>query len=179
MITLQKFKNNLLERSGLLDSYIYREAAVAISKDYKICIDEDVIDVELKSLEEARQYAKTVIDTRIILQDVNTLIPEEKVANIVRKYHDIEKITDTLVESYLELASSNIFSVDPVITEMKQNSSYFTGKLEYRLDDGSIVAINEDTQHLLNDLLSDKYQIVEYMRESKNNFMHVLKELGE
>ena len=179
MITLQKFKNNLLEQSGLLDSYIYREAAVAIGKDYKIYVDEDVIDVELKSLEEARQYAKTVIDTRIILQDVNTLIPEEKVANIVRKYHDIEKITDTLVESYLELASSNIFSVDPVITEMKQNSSYFTGKLEYRLDDGSIVAINEDTQHLLNDLLSDKYQIVEYMRESKNNFMHVLKELGE
>lgn len=179
MITLQKFKNNLLEQSGLLDSYIYREAAVAIGKDYKIYVNEDVIDVELKSLEEARQYAKTVIDTRIILQDVNTLIPEEKVANIVRKHYDIEKITDTLVESYLELASSNIFSVDPVITEMKQNSSYFAGKLEYRLDDGSIIAINEDTQHLLNDLLSDKYQIVEYMRESKNNFMHVLKELGE
>jgi hypothetical protein len=179
MLTLQKFKNNLLEQSGLLDSYIYREAAVAIGKDYKIYINEDTIDVELKSLEEARNYAKTVIDTRIILQDVNALMPEEKVANIVRKYHDIQKITDTLVESYLELASSNIFSVDPVITEMKQNTSYFTGKLEYRLDDGSIVAIDEDTQHLLNDLLSDKYQIVEYMRESKNNFMHVLKELGE
>jgi hypothetical protein len=179
MLTLQKLKGNLLERAGLLDSFSYREASVAIGKEFKIYVNEELIDVEVKSLEEARSYAKTVIDTRIILQDVNTLIPEEKVANIVRKYHDIDKITDTLVESYLELASSNIFSVDPVITEMKQNSSSLTGKLEYRLNDGSVVAINEDTQHLLNDILSDKYQIVEYMRESKDNFMHVLKELGE
>jgi hypothetical protein len=179
MLTLQKLKGNLLERTGLLDSFSYREGSVAIGKEFEIYVNGQPLNVEVKSLEEARSYAKTVIDTRIILQDINTLIPEEKVANIVRKYHNIDKITDTLVESYLELASSNIFSVDPVITEMKENSSYFAGKLEYRLNDGSIVAISEDTQHLLNDLLSDKYQIVEYMRESKNNFMHVLKELGE
>jgi hypothetical protein len=177
MLTLQKFKHNLFENCGLLDRYVYREDLVTIDKNHEIYINYEPLNVEVKNLEEARSYANTVIDTRIILQNSNTLIPEEKIANIVRKYHNIDRITDTLIESYLELASSNIFSVDPVISEMKQNSSHFVGKLEYKLNDGSIIAINEDTQYFLNHLLKDKYEIIEYMRESKDNFMYALKEL--
>lgn len=177
MITLQKLKSSLIESSGLLDKFTYQGVSVAIGKEFQLYIDEECIDIKLNSLEEARNYAKTVVETRIILSNIDTVIPEEKVANLVKKYHDIEKITDTLVESYIELASSNIFSIDPVITEMKMNSSHFTGKLEYRLNDDSIVAINEETQYYLNEILDDKYDIVEYMRESKENFMHIIKGL--
>jgi predicted GNAT superfamily acetyltransferase len=45
------------------------------------------------------------------------------------------------------------------------------------LNDGNSVVINEETQNLLNTLLEDKYQIVEYMRESKQNFMRIIKEV--
>lgn len=45
------------------------------------------------------------------------------------------------------------------------------------LNDGNSVVINEETQNLLNALLEDKYQIVEYMRESKQNFMRIIKEV--
>ena len=83
-----------------------------------------------------------------------------------------------LIESYIELASSNLFSVDPVVVAIKERSAVeFSGKLEYQLADGNIVAINEDTQETLNTLLENKPEIVDYMRESKNNFMRILREI--
>ena len=177
MITLNKLKSRILENSGLLDNFTYRGKHVSVTKNLEINVDGNTVNVEVESLEEARQYAKTHIDTTIILEDIDTTIPEEKIANLVNKYHSIDKITDTLIESYLELASSNMFSIDPVITEMKQKTASLPGKLEYTLNDGTNVAISEVTQRLLNTLLVDKYQIVEYMRESKQNFMRIIKEV--
>lgn len=180
MLTLSKLKSNITETTGILDSFKYQEQHVVIFKDLSIYVNEELIKSNVKTLEEASSYIKKYIDNSKILEKVDTLIPEEKIANLIRKYHDIEKITDTLVESYIELASSNIFSIDPVITDIKQNtSSNFAGKLEYKLNDGSIVAIDEDTQRLLNTLLKDKYQIIEYMRESKENFMHLIRRIKE
>ena len=57
--------------------------------------------------------------------------------------------------------------------------SEFSGKLEYELEDGSVVAIDESTQESLNILLKEHNEVVEYMRESKDNFMKIIKELGE
>lgn len=146
-------------------------------KDYNARVDNQLINSDSSSLEEAIYYVKSYIDTKIILEDNNT-IPEEKIVDLIQKHHNI-KITDTLVESYKQLASSNIFSIDPVLIEIRQKTSNLPGKLEYSLNDGTTVAINEDTQRLLNTLLEDKYQIVEYMRESKENFMHVIRELED
>ena len=177
MITLTKLKQKLAESNGILDSFVYQGKRVVISKDMQITIDEQSHDVEIKNLEEAREYAKSHIDTSIILEDIDTLIPEEKILNLVSKYHSTVKITDTIIESYLELASSNLFTIDPVLLEIKQRSSSIPGKIEHKLNDGTTVAISENTQHLLNTLLDDKYQIVEYMRESKENFMRIIKEV--
>lgn len=179
MIPLSKLKSKIYESSGILDSFIYQEESVVISKDLKIIINNEEIDYDLKNLEEARSYARSYIDNKKILENIDKSIPEEKIANLVKKYHNIDRITDTLVESYKELASSNLFSIDPVITEMKQRTSLFAGKLEYKLSDGSTVAISETTQHKLNRLLDNKYEIVDYMRESKTNFMHVIRQLEE
>jgi hypothetical protein len=67
-----------------------------------------------------------------------------------------------------------------VVTAIKESkTSEFTGKLQYDLNDGSVVAINKDTQEMLNSILADKNEIVEYMRESKDNFVRIIKELGE
>lgn len=177
MITLTKFKTKLSESSGVLDSFIYQDKRVVISKDLSITVNEEKIDSDINNLEEAREYAKSYITNSIILEDIDTVIPEEKIVNLVNKYHNIDKITDTIVESYLELASSNLFTIDPVLLEIKQRSSSLPGKIEHSLNDGSVVVISEETQSLLNTLLEDKYQIVEYMRESKQNFMRIIKEV--
>jgi hypothetical protein len=51
------------------------------------------------------------------------------------------------------------------------------GKVHYILQDESIVAISEATQERLNKLLQGKTEIIEYMREGKNNFLHALDKL--
>ena len=108
-------------------------------------------------------------------------LSEKTIANIIREYHDI-KVTDTLVESYKQLASSNIFSVDPVVQEIRSINKLdrlIENKLHYVLKDDSIVALSENTQERLNNLLQNQTEIIEYMRESKENFMHVLSKLQE
>lgn len=178
MITLNKLKTKLTESSGILDSFIYQEKRVVISKNFQISINEELVEVEVKSLEEAREYSKSYINNSIILKDIDAVIPEEKIVNLISKYHNSIKITDKIVESYMDLASSNLFTIDPVLLEIKQKSSNLPGKIEHKLSDGSVVAVDEDTQSKLNRLLEDKYQIVEYMRESKENFMRIIKEVN-
>lgn len=116
-----------------------------------------------------------------VVKETYEEIPDTKVAEIIKEYHDV-KITDTLIETYLELASSNIFSVDPVICELRKYNKLdrlIEGKVHYILQDQSIVAISEATQERLNKLLQGKTEIIEYMREGKNNFLHALEKLEE
>ena len=137
-------------------------------------------ETKLSSIEEAIQYIKQIKFEEELAKDLYEDIPAVKIANIIREHHDV-KVTNTLIETYIELASSKTFSIDPVILEIRSfNSidSLIENKIDYVLDDGSIVAISEQTQDMLNSLLEDKYQLVEYMRESKKNFMHVIKELS-
>ena len=101
MLTLTKLKSKLSENSGNLDSFIYQGKRVVISKDLCINVNEEALNVNVKNLEEAREYAKTHIDTSIIIEDIGATIPEEKIVNLVNKYHSTVKITDTIVESYV------------------------------------------------------------------------------
>lgn len=180
MITYNKFRFNVLAENNLLDSFIYQGDRVAIDNDLSVYVNDKKTTLVLKSLEEAREDIVSYIKNSKLIEDIDNTIPEEKIATLIRKYHEVNKITDTLVESYIELASSNIFTIDPVITEIKrQTASNFNNKLEYTLNDGSIVAIDEDTQNDLNMLLKNKYEIIDYMRESKDNFMHVIRTLKE
>ena len=108
-------------------------------------------------------------------------IPDNKIANIIKEHHDI-KVTDTLIESYIELASSKLFTVDPVVLEIRNLNKLdklIEGKIDYKLADGTIIAINESTQEKLTTLFKDEQEIIEHMRESKENFIDVLKQIGE
>lgn len=132
----------------------------------------------LKLKEQEEQTASLVEE---VTKEIYEEIPNTKVAEIIKEYHDV-KVTDTLIESYVELASSNIFSVDPVICELRKYNKLDTlveGKLNYTLNDGSVVAINETTQDYLNKLLYNQNEIIEYMRESEQNFLYVLERIGE
>jgi hypothetical protein len=178
--SFSSFKKQVLEQSGLVDSLSLYGNDVEITESLDIIINGESIKSNVNTLEEAREYAKRYIENTTLLENIDTTIPEEKVAQFIRQYHNIEKITDTLVESYIELASSNMFTVDPVVTAIKESkTAEFSGKLQYELNDGSVVAINEATQEMLNNILADKNEIVEYMRESKTNFVRIIKELGE
>jgi hypothetical protein len=149
----------------------------------KILIDGE--KTSFTDLEEARQYVKAKQYNKTIEEQVKTElyedIPDNKIANIIKEHHDI-KVTDTLIESYIELASSKLFTVDPVVLEIRNLNKLdklIEGKIDYKLADGTIIAINESTQDKLAELFKDEQEIIEHMRESKENFIDVLKQIGE
>ena len=155
-----------------------RGHSIILSKDGKVFVD--FKQTELASLDEAAQYINQIALEEEIVKDLYEDIPPSKIANIIREHHSI-KVTSSLIESYVQLAVSKTFSIDPVIYEIRLLNSMHSlieNKIDYKLQDGSIVAISEETQLALASLLDDKYELVEYMRESKSNFMYVLKELS-
>lgn len=180
-MNFQQFAKRMKE--GLCGAPIQEESEfmghnLILSEDGHVYVDYK--KTELSSFEEARRYIAQIKFEEEIAQELYEEIPAVKIASLIREHHDI-KVTDTLIESYISLASSKTFSVDPVVTGIRSlNSidSLIEGKIDYVLEDGSSVAIDKDTQEVLNSLLEDKYQLVEYMRESKQNFMHVVKELS-
>lgn len=140
---------------------------------------------KLNSLEEARQYIKKQEEAKKLQEEAKTdsyeELSDEKIATIIQEYYDI-KVTDTLIESYKELASSKLFTTDSVVTEIRKLNKLdkiVEGKIDYKLSDGCIIAINESTQQKINTLFNDHKDIVEYMRESKENFLSVIKKIGE
>lgn len=138
-----------------------------------------------KTLEEARKYVKEYHDkiqlAGKIAKDTYQEISENTVASIIKEHHDI-KVTDTLIETYIDLASSKIFTIDPVVHKIRSLNKLdevIENKLHYKLNDDAIVAINETTQEQLNNILADQKEIVDYMRESKENFFYVIDKIKE
>lgn len=156
---------------------------IEMTNSQVVLIDKE--PTKFSTIEEARQHLRQKYYTKNIEEQIKTElydhISENKIANIIKEHHDI-KVTDTLIESYIELASSKLFTIDPVVQEIRNLNKLdklIEGKIDYKLADGSIIAINEDTQEQLNNLLDNQQEIIEYMRQSKDNFIHVLKKIGE
>jgi vacuolar-type H+-ATPase subunit I/STV1 len=172
-----QFKQSL-SGSDVLSSIRSFGHLIEMHRDGSVTIDRK--SSEFESLEEARKYIKSkTFSEKLevqISQEIYEEISENRIANIIREHHDI-KVTDTLIESYIALASSKIFTLDPVVHQIRKLNKLdvvVENKLQYQLDDGSIVAINEATLQVLNNLLHKQTDIVEYMRESKENFFYVI-----
>jgi hypothetical protein len=172
-----------ITKSGVVESTRSFNHLIEKTQDDKILIDDE--ETNFATIEEARKYIKQEYISKQLEEQVSKELYEEisehKIANIIKEYHDI-KVTDTLIESYIQLASSHIFSVDPVVQDIRKLNkldNLVDGKIHYVLEDESIVAISEQTQSKLNNLLSEQTEIIEYMRESKQNFFHVLERIEE
>lgn len=143
------------------------------------------LETSAKSLEEAKQYIIQQEQERKLKEDIKINLYENisdtKIASIIQEHHDI-KVTDTLIETYIKFASSKFFTLDPVVLEIRKLNKLdilVEGKIDYILDDNSVIAINSKTHKKLNELFSDHPNIIEYMRESSNNFLKVIKDIGE
>jgi len=172
-----------LKKPNVVESIRSFRQLIERTEDGKILING--LETELQSIEEARQYIKQDYISHQLEEQISKQTYEElsehTVANIIKEYHDV-KVTDTLIENYIQLASSNMFSVDPVVQDIRALNKLdrlVEGKLHYVLKDDTIVAISEHTQSRLNNLLQNQTEIIEYMRESKENLVHVLAQLEE
>ena len=96
--TVYCFGKKIQESNGVI--YINREAT------------------EFSSIEEARTYIKNKASSEQLEEQITKELNEDlstvQIAKIIKEHHDV-KVTDTLIESYIELASSKLFTVDPVV----------------------------------------------------------------
>lgn len=172
-----------LKESDVLESVRSYNHLIEKRQDGSVTINGE--PTEFEGLEEAREYIKSKIFSEKleaqISNDMYDEISENTIAHIIKEYHDI-KITDTLIESYIDLASSKLFTVDPVVYEIRKLNKLdivVENKIHYELNDGTTVAISNVTQETLNKLLQTNTEVVDYMRETKDNFMRVIEKIKE
>jgi hypothetical protein len=156
---------------------------IEMKQDGTVSINGDA--TEHKSLDEARKYIKSKIFSEKLEAQISNEIYEEisenRIAQIIKEHHSV-KVTDTLIESYIDLASSKIFTIDPVVFDIRRLNKLdvvVENKIHYELNDGSVVAIDIATQDNLNNLLQNQTEIVDFMRESKDNFIKVVEQIKE
>jgi hypothetical protein len=171
MLNFTSFKKKLLSENNLLDKFTHQGEEVVITEKLEVKIDGVLIGERFESLDEAKNYAVNFIAMRAEVLDYES-VPERVLVSTIEKHHGT-RVTHTLLESYSELLSSKQFTVDPVVSELKSPNSF--GKYEFTLKDGSKVSLSEETHLKLRHLLKDKYDIVEYMKESYDNFKEVVK----
>ena len=155
----------------------------------RIAVLEDVVYIDgektdFTGLEEARQYirqdhiAKQLEET--ITQELYEEISDTRIASIIRESHNI-KVTSKVIDTYKDLVSSNIFSIDPAVQEIRKLNKLnviVEGKVNWVLEDSSTVVIDKRTQKELNNLLEGHDEVISYMKQSKDNFLHALTLLG-
>jgi hypothetical protein len=186
-MTLNEFVKKLYSKTGNYGNVVsvttHYEHQIIKNENGDYFVDGSPLEVKLNCLEEVREY----IDLQEAAKKARTLIYEEisqeKIANIIKKYNEHTKITSSLVESYITLASSKQFTVDPVLFEMREinrNSNLLQNKIDFVLNDKKTVAISEDTYKKIENLLNnteDKEELINYMRENANNFLCIVKQL--
>lgn len=158
----------------------YRRHSIALSTSGTVFIDGK--KTELKGLEEARQHIDAQIFQKRIIKELYEETPTNKIAKIIREHNEEVKITDTIIESYVDLASSKSFSIDPIVSEIRALSVFDTlveNRIDYILEDGNVVAIEHETQEMLNNLLEGSDDVVSFMRQNKNNFIQVISKIKE
>lgn len=172
-----------LKASDVVESVRSFGNLIEMKQDGTVTINGEA--TEHKALDEARKYIKSKIFSEKLEAQISNEIYEEisenRIAQIIKEHHDI-KVTDTLIESYIALASSKIFTLDPVVFDIRKMNKLdvvVENKIHYELNDKSVVAIDIATQESLNNLLNSQTEVVEYMRESKENFMRVIEQIKE
>lgn len=137
-------------------------ASVDEAKDF---IKQQRIRDELQEEIQQQQYAE---------------ISSAKIVNIIKQHHAGVKVTDTLIESYVELASSGLFTVDPIANDIRninKSTRLIESHVDFKLDDGTIIVISEQLQHKINNIFAGHTDVVEHLRSSKEAFLSIINQI--
>lgn len=136
------------------------------------------------SLDEAKDFIKQQKIREELQEEIHeqqfTEISSIKIADIIKQHHNNVKVTDTLVESYVELASSGLFTTDSValsIRDINKSTRLIESHIDFKLDDGTVVVISEHLQHKLNNIFAGHSDVVNHIRSDRDTFLGILNQL--
>lgn len=117
------------------------------------------------------------IDLDNIVNDYKqTIFDNRRIASLIKEHHDI-KVTNSIIEQYIDLAISKCFTIDPVVYSIREMNCFdniIDGKINYILNDGSNIAIDIETQEQLNSILETNNNAIEFMKENSTNFLKII-----
>jgi hypothetical protein len=160
----------------------YYDKEIILNESGEFFVDGVALEQTFECLDDVKEYIdiqeeafKNKLET--IYEDISV----NKVASTIKKYDYTAKITNHLIESYIGAASSKRFTIDPIILEMRMDNrldSEIDGKIIFKLDDSKSVALSYETVERIANMLNnseDKEQILEHMRQNRDNFLSILK----
>lgn len=116
------------------------------------------------------------IDSNQIKEDIFKATPKHLVADVIAKNYPEARVTDKLIESYLDLALTKQFTIDTTIREIRALNSFDTlyeDKVSFILDDESVVVISTETYDKVCESINNK-NTIEFMRKNKENFLNCI-----
>lgn len=182
---LNNFIANLYSNKGNYGKVVsvtsYYDNKIVVNEDNEYFIDGVKVEQSFKNLEEAKQY----IDMQEEAANIKISLYEKSfninIAALIKKHYEDIKITNQLIETYIQTASSRCFTIDPIILEMRQQNnldSEIDGKIVFVLNDGKQIAISEETIEKITNILNNsdlRDKTIDYMRESRENFLSVMR----
>lgn len=164
--------NNIVSGMDIQECIHFYDTVIKRTTDNIILIDDKVTG--FNSLSEAKQFIRNKVDVQFNLCEdfykTNTI----KIADVIKENHNI-KVTNQIIEKYINIASDRTFTIDPVIHQIREMNKFDTiidNKIHYILEDNSTIAIDRETQEKLNTIL--KQDVIEFMKESSSNFLKIL-----
>jgi len=171
-----EFVNSIKQVRGVDETASYYGHTIDVTSD-GVFVD----DKRFNTLEEAREYIVSKTDTDDITKEIYEEVLRDKMITIISETHNI-RVTNTILEEYLSLASSKVFTIDEAVLKIREANKLDGVLLEsfdYLLEDGSKIIISKKMQNRLNSLLEDQ-EVIDYMRSSKENFFDVIDQvIGE
>lgn len=171
-----EFVNSIKQVRGVVETASYYGRTIDVTSDGAF-----VDDKKFNTLEEAREYIVSKPDTDDITKEIYEEVLRDKMITIISETHNI-RVTNTILEEYLSLASSKVFTIDEAVLKIREANKLdgvLLGTFDYILEDGSQIIVSKRMQKCLNSLLEDD-SIIDYMRTSKENFFDVVEQvIGE
>lgn len=170
-LQFQQKLNTTLFDIDLKNQYQIGEHIIKETED-KFLVDLQEFETNNEVLEyiKNKQFSNTLLETTEHF--TNTTLH-----SLLKEHYPQNKITNTTINTLRNLIENKTFAFNPILESIR-NHPVFSDKIYFILEDQSKVCINKHTYQKLNEIFKDQLDIESYMKESKDNFISVIKQLG-
>lgn len=111
-------------------------------------------------------------------RQVQNLIIENLQYSELKRLFSGDSVLNTRIDEVKRLAMNRTFVLESEVLGVRELTDSFSinNKIDFDLNDGSTVCIDKDTYSFLSKLKIDE-EILEYMQESKNNFIEIITQI--